>query len=110
MATIPTIQIITANDLLSGEVVYLAENGEWTIEHAEAISFETELGASSRLDDVMQLDPSVIGAYLVDVSLGEGNAPKPAHFRETFRTTGPSNRFIGKQAATSINGRELQNV
>ena len=39
----------------------------------------------------------VVGAYLMPVSLTDG-APSPVHFREAFRTRGPSNRFHGKQA------------
>jgi len=39
----------------------------------------------------------VVGAYLADF-IDEDAGPKPAHFREAFRTKGPGNYFHGKQA------------
>jgi hypothetical protein len=38
-----------------------------------------------------------VGAYLADFT-DEDAGPKPAHFREVFRTKGPGNYFHGKQA------------
>jgi len=42
----------------------------------------------------------VVGAYLADVQVENGK-PTPSHFREAFRTRGPSNYFHGKQAEQS---------
>ena len=42
------------------------------------------------------------GAYLVDAKPGP-NGPEPTHFRETFRTRGPSNYAHGKQAEEFAN-------
>jgi len=39
----------------------------------------------------------VTGAYLADAKMGD-NGPEPTHFREAFRTRGPSNYPHGKQA------------
>jgi len=39
-----------------------------------------------------------VGAYLADARPGP-QGPEPVHFREVFRSRGPSNRFHGKQAA-----------
>jgi sulfite reductase (NADPH) hemoprotein beta-component len=40
----------------------------------------------------------VVDPYLADVSLETG-APVPTHFREVYRTRGPSNRpDLGRQA------------
>jgi hypothetical protein len=39
----------------------------------------------------------VVGAYLADAKAGP-NGPEPVHFREAFRTRGPSNYDHGKQA------------
>ena len=39
----------------------------------------------------------VVGAYLADAKAGP-NGPEPTHFREEFRTRGPSNYTHGKQA------------
>jgi hypothetical protein len=38
----------------------------------------------------------VVGAYLADAKPG-ANGPEPTHFREEFRTRGPSNYPHGKQ-------------
>lgn len=94
-----TIQIITANDLLSGEVVYLSSDGTWVVSHSDAIAFETPEEADTRLASVQRSDASVVGPYLAAANFGKGCLPEPAHFREMFRTKGPSNRFLGKQTA-----------
>ena len=39
----------------------------------------------------------VVGPYLADARSGP-NGPEPTHFREEFRTRGPSNYHHGKQA------------
>ena len=39
----------------------------------------------------------MVGAYLADAQPGP-DGPEPVHFREAFRTRGPSNYFHGKQA------------
>jgi len=41
-----------------------------------------------------------VGVYLAEVQPGP-NGPEPAHFREDFRRTGPSNYPHGKQAEPS---------
>jgi hypothetical protein len=38
----------------------------------------------------------VVGAYLSDV-IKDADGPKASHFREKFRSTGPSNYRHGKQ-------------
>ena len=44
----------------------------------------------------------VVDAYLVDVAI-ESGSPVPRHFRERFKTLGPSNRpDLGKQAGEGI--------
>ncbi len=42
----------------------------------------------------------LVGAYLADAKAGP-NGPEPTHFREAFRTRGPSNYAHGKQAGAS---------
>lgn len=92
-----TPKVVTANDLLEGDAVYLAEDGSWTRRHggAELITdpdrAETLLAAAEAQGD------RVVGAYLADAKAGR-NGPEPVHFREAFRTRGPSNYFHGKQS------------
>ena len=56
-----------------------------------------EADADLRLIEASQQVDVVVGAYLMDVAI-DGDNPKPTHFRETFRATGPSNYAHGKQA------------
>ena len=99
MKNISKTQIITGNNLLSGEVVDLTLSGQWSLHHHEAVAFDDNSAGDSRLNEVLKTDHSVIGAYLADAALSDSGLPSPVHFRETFRTKGPSNRFLGKQAA-----------
>lgn len=91
-----TIKIVTANDLLSGEVVYLSASGNWSTLHSDAVVLD-DIQADARLAEVQKFDTSVVGPYLAGAAQGD-NAPSPIHFREVFRTKGPSNRHLGKQA------------
>lgn len=94
MAQIKAPVVITANHLLSGEVVYLDASQQWSTELAAAKVFscvdeaETELGAAFSEADV-------VGAYLAEVTQGASLIPR--HYREGFRLKGPSNYFHGKQ-------------
>ncbi|MBL1437488.1 MAG: DUF2849 domain-containing protein [Rhodobacteraceae bacterium] len=91
-------QIISANDLLSGEVVYLTKTGAWSRDHSNATVFEHADLPTKQLERLNRTDTSIVGTYLTVVELGGDHTPLPAHFREAFRASGPSNRFIGKQA------------
>ncbi|WP_415920302.1 DUF2849 domain-containing protein [Tateyamaria sp. SN6-1] len=90
-----TPKVVTANHLLQGDVMYQTTTG-WTRRLAEAEVLTDEADADLRLIDASQQVDVVVGAYLMDVNADEG-APKPTHFRETFRATGPSNYAHGKQ-------------
>lgn len=96
-----SLNVITANDLLSGEVVYLTTFGKWSPEHGDAILFDEINKANARLADVQGSDSSIVGAYLAGATLESNLAPSPVHFREIFRTKGPSNRILGKQARSA---------
>lgn len=91
-------KVVTANDLLLGDVIYQTESGEWTRELAQAEVLRDETAAEDRLRQALQRPGIAVGAYLAEVKLG-ADGPQPAHFREAFRATGPSNYFHGKQAA-----------
>jgi len=77
-----TPKIVTANRLREGDVVYLTADDRWSALHHEAELIE---------------DEAHVGAYLADAKAGP-NGPEPTHFREEFRTRGPSNYHHGKQA------------
>ncbi|MXU64569.1 DUF2849 domain-containing protein [Oceanomicrobium pacificus] len=90
--------VITANDLLEGDVVYLTADCGWTGDIEEAFVAAEEEVARRMLATAESQHSRVVGAYLAEVSVGSDGRPSPVHFREAFRTRGPSNYFHGKQA------------
>ena len=92
-----TPKVVTANALLEGDVVWLTEDDRWTRRMAEAELIEDEAIADDRLVFALTKSNVVVGPYLADAEASE-NGPAPAHFREIFRTRGPSNYRHGKQA------------
>ncbi|MBO6814590.1 MAG: DUF2849 domain-containing protein [Rhizobiaceae bacterium] len=99
MARAFTPKVVTANDLLEGDVIYMTGDGNWTRDHAEAKLFEDEDEAKAALAKAETQSLKLVGAYLADAVRGEDGKPEPVHFREAFRTRGPSNYpELGKQA------------
>ena len=91
-------QIVTANDLFEGDVVYLTEDGGWTRLHSDAAVAQTPEDAERLLDVANRQQGQIVGAYLANATIAGDGRPEPIHFREAFRTRGPSNYFHGKQA------------
>ncbi|MEM6609851.1 MAG: DUF2849 domain-containing protein [Pseudomonadota bacterium] len=91
-----TPKVVTANALLEGDVVYLTEDDRWTRDHAQAELIEDEAIAQLRLLAAQSRAAEIVGAYLADATAGP-DGPVPVHFREAFRTRGPSNYRHGKQ-------------
>ena len=89
-------KVVTANRLREGDVVYLTANNLWKPHHHEAELIEDEAHAQLRLLHAAGQKLVVVGAYLADAKAG-ANGPEPVHFREAFRTRGPSNYAHGKQ-------------
>ncbi|MEN9850556.1 MAG: hypothetical protein RL128_719 [Pseudomonadota bacterium] len=96
-----TPKVVTANRLREGDVVYLTSDDRWTPFHHEAELVEDEAHAQLRLLDAAAQKLVVLGAYLADAKAGP-SGPEPTHFREAFRTRGPSNYNHGKQADYAI--------
>lgn len=95
-----TPKIVTASDLLNGDVIYQIVDDQWSRQLADAEIITDEAHAQLRLLTAEQQKNTIVGAYLVDVALGT-NGPEPTHFREEFRRTGPSNYAHGKQEGVS---------
>lgn len=91
-----TPKVVTANALIEGDVVYLTVDDRWSRHHREAELIEDEAHAQLRLLTAAAQRQTVVGAYLADAKAGP-NGPEPVHFREAFRTRGPSNYAHGKQ-------------
>jgi hypothetical protein len=92
-----TPKVVTANRLLEGDNVWLTEDDRWSLRLSEAELIEDEAHATIRLLFAQKQKNTVVGAYLADAKPG-AEGPEPTHFREAFRTRGPSNYPHGKQA------------
>ncbi|MDJ0827883.1 MAG: DUF2849 domain-containing protein [Rhodobacter sp.] len=91
-----TPKVVTANALLEGEVVYLTADDTWSPRLGDAELIDDEAHAQIRLLDAEMRADEVVGVYLADAAVSV-QGPRPVHFRETFRATGPSNYRHGKQ-------------
>jgi Protein of unknown function (DUF2849) len=92
-----TPKVVTANRLREGDVVYLTADDRWSVQHHDAELIDDEAHAQLRLLFANGQKLLVVGAYLADAKPGV-HGPEPTHFREEFRTRGPSNYNHGKQA------------
>ncbi len=91
-----TPKVITANALLEGDAIWFTSQDTWTPDIAKAELITDEAHADLRLLEAQSDQGQVAGVYLADAVLGP-DGPTPVHFRETFRTRGPSNYPHGKQ-------------
>ena len=91
-----TAQVLTANRLSDGEVVFLGD-GHW-VEHISAADlFVGDAGAPALA--AAEAQPTVVVApYLIDVVPTDG-VPVPVAYRERLRAIGPTTHpDLGKQA------------
>ena len=89
-------KVVTANDLRSGAVIYMTFNGGWVDQLRDAtVITDTDLAKASFTFAEGQSDVAV-GAYLSDVT-DHATGPTATHFRDKFRSQGPSNYAHGKQ-------------
>ena len=93
-----TPKVLTASDLFEGDVVYLASDGIWTRNLADALLIESESTAMEILSGADTSNGRLVGVYLADAESGPDGRPRPVHYREAIRATGPSNYFHGKQS------------
>jgi hypothetical protein len=98
MARTFTPKVVTANALLEGDAIWFTENGDWSRDMADAELITDEARGDICLLEAQADQSAVAGVYLADAKAG-AHGPEPVHFRETFRTRGPSNYVHGKQEA-----------
>lgn len=84
-------QMATGNDLIEGDVVYFTAESGWSRHIGDAALAATPEAAEALLARAQGFPNQVVGVYLTDVALDAQGRAAPAHFRETFRTRGPSN-------------------
>ncbi|MCT4609808.1 MAG: DUF2849 domain-containing protein [Pelagimonas sp.] len=96
-----TPKVLTANALLDGDVVYLTSDDRWSPSLKEAEVLTDEAHAQLRLVEATARASEIVGVYLADVKVTE-DGPAPTHFREEFRSIGPSNYAHGKQEPAHV--------
>lgn len=95
-----TLQMVTANRLSDGAVVYLTADGDWSEWCADGAIADDKPAAASLLATAERDVTAcrVVGPYLIDVAIENGTA-RPQRYREHIRAAGPSIRLdLGKQA------------
>lgn len=95
-----THQIVTANRLIDGAVVYLAADGTWSERFADAAVAADEAAAKALVatGETAVAAQLVVGLYRAEVGLEQGR-PVPADAKERIRARGPSiHPGFGKQA------------
>ena len=95
-------QILTANDLRTGRVVYYTSSGEWSHYITEAQLARDELAAGHLTSKGEQAESSqlVIGAYLIKIDY-DYDIPVPVRYREQLRVDGPSVHQAYKKPASN---------
>ena len=81
--------VVTANDLLQGDVVWLTADDRWTRHLSRAELIEDEAHGQIRLLFALGQPGRVVGAYLAEARRG-ADGPAPVHLRETIRAGGPT--------------------
>lgn len=89
MSRIFTPKVVTANDLRTGDVVWLTADDRWTRDIRQAELLEDEAHAALRLLFAQGQPLVVVGPYLAEARRGP-EGPEPVHFREAFRARGPA--------------------
>lgn len=81
-------QVLTANDLRNGAVVFLDKAGGWTTRIAKAEVIVDSARAAALLEAANARQATeLVGPYLIDVDAATG---KPLHLREQIRAEGPT--------------------
>jgi hypothetical protein len=96
------LQVLTANRLADGAVVYLTPAGTWTTEIGRSVVAREEKAASALLARGQRdADAAVVVApYLIAAIEGAGG-PRAASLREQIRAAGPS-QPVAEAVATAV--------
>jgi hypothetical protein len=88
-------QIVIANRLNDGLVVFLREDGKW-VESIEAGTVADDEAAAQRLLKIAgaaEANSEVIDPYLIEIDERDGQR-RPTAFREAIRASGPTVQTI----------------
>ena len=95
-------KILTANNLLSGKVIYLNPEKKWIENSVNADVFDNQEDANNALTFADTQIDRIQSAYLIDVVLTSDGTPMPISKKELIRAAGPTNYFHGKQAEKEV--------
>ena len=96
-----TQQLVVANRLTDGVVVYLTTEGEWSksIEHGHVADNEADAGALLDIAARAARHQFVVDPYLIE-TMEDGGKRRPTRLRERIRATGPTVQLnLNRQAA-----------
>ena len=85
------LQVITANRLLDGRVVFLADSGRWVeaIGQSRVADSEEAATALTAVAEQAAAAREVVAPYLIEVAR-DGDRLTPRRYREVIRALGPS--------------------
>jgi hypothetical protein len=97
------LQMITANRLADGTVVFLASEDRWVerFEEGRLAGDESEAGLLQQAAEAAVAHAQVVGPYLIEVSEQNGRL-LPTRYRERIRVDGPS---VGGKLGSSLEAR-----
>ncbi|TCP40406.1 DUF2849 domain-containing protein [Rhodovulum marinum] len=81
--------VVTANDLLTGDAIWLTPGGNWSRALADAELLSEPARAQARLAQAAARPDRVVAPYLAAVRPG-AFGPRPVEFRERVRARGPA--------------------
>ena len=85
-----TFQIVTANYLKNGRVVFLTSSGDWSEAIADSyMASKDDLSALTHRVQYKGKAPAVVEPYLIEVETTDGEI-WPIRYREKIRAFGPS--------------------
>lgn len=94
-------QVVTANRLADGVVVFLTADGGWSEQIGESAvaAGKEEAAALLALGETAERQQRVVAPYLIEVECVDGRVARAKRFRERIRALGPTVRDdLGKQA------------
>ena len=83
-------QVVTANDLLTGDVIYVAAGCQWSRNINDALILNDEQAVNCTLEQAQRQTLEVVDPYLVSVEPDAYGNIVPLHYREQIRVNGPN--------------------
>ncbi len=107
-----TFQVLTANDLLSGDVVFLTDEGTWSgnVDDARLARTPDEAAELDALAASAEVEAVTATAYTIEVERGPDGRLRPLRIRETIRITGPLVRPPSKLKGRKSAPRPVQTI